>query len=346
MTKQILTIISLLFSLFTYTVAQNRAPREALEGLRDIGVVVKYGRVDGLDEATPIVLQRLQTRAEDTLSEAGVPVLKRTNEADMVNRPRLVLTITVNQPTDTAPTILVESRLYERVRLLRDTSKERELATWVLGGVGISPRATEEMMFQLFDGQLNYFIREYRGVNPTPPQPVVASPKPPTDVKDNANSLEGVNAIGVYVTFSLLMRGPSFGPEQAGAASRRAELQKELQEEAKCKLVLAGIPVPKYWSKPDRLPLLYMRIILGNRPTARSYAPPITVESEFWQEVRHLRDLSKQTLAVTWESGASDGGPITDDAVRKVMNNQLDEFIKAYKAANPQLASVPNGNAQ
>jgi hypothetical protein len=130
MTKSILTIIVLLLTLSTHTVGQNRSARETLEGLRNIGVVVQYGRIDGLKEATPIVLQRLQSRAEDTLSDAGVPVLKRTNEADLVNRPRLALTITENNPKGIWSVIRVESRLYERVRLVRDASKEWN---WQLG---------------------------------------------------------------------------------------------------------------------------------------------------------------------------------------------------------------------
>jgi hypothetical protein len=338
MTKQILTTITLMLSLFTYTVAQNRAPREALERLRDIGVVVKYGRIDGLKEATPIVLQRLQTRAEDTLSEAGIPVLKRVNEAYLVNRPRLILTITEVNPRGIWSVIRVESRLYERVRLLSDASKEMDLATWVQSGVGSAQRATEEMLFQVFDGQLNQFIREHQAVNPKLIQPIYAIPNPPTKLKD-ANSLQGVNAIDLFVTF----RPEYYSPNPV----QRPELQKKLQEEATSKLVQAGIPVPKYWSKPDRLPLLYVYIILGSRSNYQSYgSPPIFVESEFWQEVRHLRDLGKRTLAVTWESRASDGGQITDDEVRKVMNSQLDEFIKAYSAANPKLSPVPNAKAQ
>ena len=336
MTKYILTTIILLLTQFTYTAGQNRSARETLEGLRDIGVAVKYGRVDGLNEATPIVRQRLQTRAEDTLSEAGVPVLKRTNEADMVNRPRLVLTITANNHKGVWSTIRVESRVYESVRLLRDASKEMDLATWVQSGVGSAQKATEEMLFRVFDGQLNQFIREYREANPKPTQSGVATPNQPTHVKDNANSLEGVNAIGVFVAFR---------PNISANPVQRPELQIKLQEEAKSKLVQAGIPVPNYWNQPNDPPLLYVLITLGNRPNSQSYAPLIAVESEFWQEVRHVRDLRKQTLAVTWEAKTSDGGPITDDVVRQIMNKQLDEFIKAYRTANPSPPSSPDVKA-
>ncbi len=130
MTKKILTTTILLLNLFTYTAAQNRSAKEALEGLHAIGVVVKYGQVEGLDAAMqPTVLQMLQDRAKDRLRQAEIPLLKATEEAEMRGRPRLVFTITLNKRTDTAPTIVVESRLYERVRLWRDPTKEMELAT-------------------------------------------------------------------------------------------------------------------------------------------------------------------------------------------------------------------------
>ena len=173
-------------------------------------------------------------------------------------------------------------------------------------------------MFQVFDGQPNQFIREYREANPTLTKPVGTTPTPPTHGNGNANSLQGVNTIRLLVTFR---------PDVVPDAVQRPELQKKLQEEATRKLVQGGIPVPRYGEEPGR-PLLYVLITLGNRSGVGIRS--IVVESEFWQNVRPIRDLSKQTYAVTWESGTSDSGPITDDAVRQVVNKQLDEFIKAY----------------
>ena len=332
MTKHILTTTILLLNLFTYAAAQNRSAKETLEGLREIGVIVKYGQVDGLDAAMqPTVLQMLQDRAKDRLRQAEIPLLKSTEEAEMRGRPRLVFTITLNKRTDTAPTIVVESRLYERVRLWRDPTKEMELATWVWSGSGYASRVTHEMLFQVFEGQLDGFIRDYREVNPNPTRVISSTPNPPAQVKDNANSLQGLNGIKLFVAFR---------PDHLADAAQRAELQKKLQEEAESKLVQAGIPVPKYSDEPGRRPLLYVLITLGHRPNFQMHAPAIAVESAFWQEVLHLRDPQKQTYAVTWESEASDGGPITDDAVRQVLNRQLDEFIKAYSAANSKLSAV------
>ena len=330
MNKKLLTILVLVLTLSAYTAGQNRSAGETLEGLRDIGVVVKYGQVDGFSEATPMVLQKLQTRAEDRLSEAGVPILKGTNEADMANRSRLVLIITAKDYEGVWSSIDIESRLYERVRLLRDASKETELATWVYGGTGSAQRPSEDLLVRVFDSQLKYFIREYWDVNST--QSVVATPGLPSRVNDDANFLEGVNAIAVSVRFRRSIRP---NPVQ------RPELEQKLKEEARSKLIQSGIRVAPNWAQPTQPPLLYVFITLNDRPISRSYPPPIEVESEFWQEVRHLRDLRKQTFAVTWEAENNNGGPITDDVVRQVMNEQLDEFIKAYKIANPNAPSMP-----
>ena len=102
----------------------------------------------------------------------------------------------------------------------------------------------------------------------------------------------------------------------------------------------AGIPLHRYTneSEPAGRPLFNIFITLS---WANSWRSPIEIESKFWQRVLPVRDPRKDVYAVTWESRASDGGPITDDAVLHVMKSQLDEFIKAFLAANPKLASVP-----
>ncbi len=71
------------------------------------------------------------------------------------------------------------------------------------------------------------------------------------------------------------------------------------------------------------------------------HAPAIAVESAFWQQVRPVRDPRRQTYAVTWEWDASDDGPtVTDEALLRVFNSQLDAFMKAYNTANSKLSAV------
>jgi hypothetical protein len=347
MTKQILTTTILLLGLFIYAPAQNRSPKEALEGLREIGVIVRYDNAEGLEPAMlPTILQMLQERARGRLMETAVPLLQSTQEVDMFGRPRLVFTVTANRPTDTGPTIRVQGSLYERVRLWRDPTKEMELATWVQSGVGIAPTVTQELLLQVFDGQVNEFIRDYREANPHPIRVEEAIANLPAQVKDDASALQGLNGIRVFV---------SFRPDSLADTTQRAELQKKLQSEAEKKFLDAGIPLLKWAGESDRAgsPLLYMLITLS-QPNFKTHAPPIEVEGNFWQQVRPVRDLKKQTYAVTWESHDSGDfvktgdstSAITHNAVLKVVNRQLDEFIKAYSAANPKLSTAPNAKAQ
>lgn len=338
MTKQLLTTTLLLLSFFTYTVAQNRSAKENLEGLREIGVVVRYANADGLDTALqPTVLQMLQDRAKDGLKHAEIPVLQSTEESDMSGKPRLVFTVTANKPSDKAPTIVVESGLYERVRLWRDDTKEMELGTWVYSGNGYASRVTTEMLFQVFDGQLNRFIKDYREVNPKPTLAVSGStgPDPAPPLKEIGNSLQGLNGIDLFV-----WSGPSASP-----AAPLAALIKMVQTEAEKTFIEAGIPLLKYVKETEASGrrLLYISFKL-NHPS--SHASAIEVEGKFWQEVRPLRDLKKQMDAVTWESQTDNGGPINDEAVLQAVGAQIAEFIKAYRAANPQPSSAPTVKAQ
>jgi len=333
MARQTLATVLLLI-LFTSTSAQNRSAREALAGLREIGVIVKYANADGLEAAMqPSILQVLLDRAKGRLREAEVPLLQSIDEREMVGRPRLVFTLTLNKSTTTAPTIVVDSRLYERVRLSSDPAKEMELATWVWSGTGVASRVTTEMLFRVFDGQLDGFIREYREVNPSrATENSIVNPLAQDEVKD-ANPLQGLNGVDLFV---------SFRPDVLADANQRAELQKKLQKEAEAKLAKAGIPKWVEETKGTTKPLLYMLITLS-RPN--SYRRAIEVESEFWQQVRPIRDPEKQMYAVTWESQGSDDG-VTDEALLRVITSQLEEFITAYSTANRKLSSSPNLKAK
>jgi len=338
MARQILTATTLLLILFTSSAAQNRSAGEALAGLREIGVIVKYANADGLEpEMQPSILQMLQDRAKDRLREAEVPLLQAIDQRDMAGRPRLVFTVTLNKSTTTAPTIVVDSRLYERVLLSSDPAKEMELATWVQSGIGVASRVTTEMLLQVFDGQLDGFISKYREVNPNRTTVEKSMVNPPAqDEGKNANSLQGLNGVDLFV---------SFRPDvlaDTNQRTQRAELQKKLQKETEARLAKAGIPKWGQETEQTPRPLLNLFITLS-RPN--SYRRAIEVESTFWQQVRPIRDLKKQTYAVTWESQGSDD-ELTDEALLRVITSQLEEFIKSYSTANPRLSSSPNLKAK
>src|SRR6185503_8621221 len=97
MRQSILAITVLLLGL-THISGQSRSPKDALEGLRDIGLVVKYSKTDGMVEVLrPNTLQVLHDRAKILLSDADIPVLQSTDEADMAGRPRLVFIVMLNR---------------------------------------------------------------------------------------------------------------------------------------------------------------------------------------------------------------------------------------------------------
>ena len=330
MTKHMIAASILLLSLFTHISAQNSGDEKTLEGLQNIGLVVKYGNADALDTAEqPATLQMLQERARKMLKEAEVPLLESTDEVDMNGRPRLVFTVTLNKKTDTAPAVYVESSIYERVRLWRDEKKETDLATWVMDGVG-GPTATQQMLLDVFDGQVKGFIKAYRAVNPNRSPAESGSADQAAQFSDNPNTLEGLTGAKLFVS----SRPGAFDHPRTPA------LIKMLQSEAEKKFKQAGIPLHRYGSEsePAGRPLFYIFITLSGANSGRS---PIEIESKFWQRVRPVRDPRKDVYAVTWESKASDGGPVNDDAVLRVMNSQLDEFIMAFLAVNPKLTSVP-----
>ncbi len=327
MRQSILAITVLLLSLSTHISAQTRSPEEALKGLRDIGLVVRYGKTDGLSEVLrPNTLQVLRDRASILLSDAEISMLKSTEEADMAGRPCLVFTVTLSRKIDAAPAIQVDSSVYERVRLWRDPAKEIELATWATSGRG-GPNVTDQLLFDVFDKQVNGFVERYRAVNPNHHQLEARAPDPPAKLRDHGNSLQGLNGVRFFV-----WSGPSRSVEPPLEA-----LLKMLQSEAEKKLKGAGIRLLKYREETESAgqPLLYISIKMS-RPSSQPSL--IALESHFWQQVRPVRDLKKDIYAVTWESQVRESKPVTDDAVLQAMNSQLDEFIKAYNAANPNLS--------
>jgi hypothetical protein len=337
MTKQILTTTILLVSLFTYTAAQSRTdgfkdlnPRLTLEELGNIGLIVKYGQVDGLETAMQqTILQKLRDRAKNRLRQGDIPVWESTDEAEMVGRPRLVFTVTLKKQTDPRPALLIESKLFQRVRLWRDPSQEVELATWSMSSVG--PNVESQMLFALFDKTLDAFVREYRAANPNPPRVESRTTDAPAQLNDNASALQGLTGIDFMVSLRFIQF----------VDARFQALLDPLQREAENKLKQAGIPLLRYAPDIARAGYPLLNVVVTLDQNGISYAPAIDVRTQFWQRVRRVQDLQKYTYAVTWESHANDGPEITEEALRRIVNSQLDQFIEAYKAGNPNPTSVP-----
>ena len=196
--RHILAATVLLLTLNVLVSAQNRSAEEALAGLRNFDVIVQFAKADVLPaETQPILLEKLQDRAREKLKQAGLPLLDSTDHAEMAGRPRLVFTFTLNTEKHHDPAVQIESRVYETVLLRRDRTKEMDLATWAWHGIG-GPSVTEKMVFDVLDSQVNGFIKAYKNANPESTADN-RTPDPPRPVKDNANSLQGLNGIRLFI---------------------------------------------------------------------------------------------------------------------------------------------------
>lgn len=71
-------------------------------------------------------------------------------------------------------------------------------------------------------------------------------------------------------------------------------------------------------------------------PKGVSYAHATEVRTEFMQRVCPLQDSKKYTYISTWDALTVDDTTITEEIVRKILNSHLDQFIEAYKSANPK----------
>src|SRR6185369_7559939 len=91
-------LIILLLSLTAQLAAQTMEKAQTMEGLRDIVLEVKYGRLDGKQEEwQSTLLQRLQERARRSLEEAEIPLSQSTDEPGKTSKPRLVFTVSLSR---------------------------------------------------------------------------------------------------------------------------------------------------------------------------------------------------------------------------------------------------------
>jgi hypothetical protein len=186
------------------------------------------------------------------------------------------------------------------------------------------------MLFALFDKPLDAFVREYRAANPNPPAEGRTT-DPPAQFNDNASALQGLTGIDFMVSLRFIQF----------VDARFQALSDPLQREAENKLKQAGIPLLRYSPDIARAGYPLLNVVVTLDQNGISYAPAIDVRTQFWQRVRPVTDLKKFTYVPTWESHANDGPLITEEALRRIVNSQLDQFIEAYQARNPKQSSLP-----
>ena len=328
MKKHVLAVSVLLLTLNIHALAQS--PEEVLKGISGFGLSVKYATVDGLpEEMRGPILTELHNRAMNLLMQADMPLLQSTDDMELAGKMRLTFIVTVNKETGRSMPVQVEAEITERVRLRRDESKEMVLGTWRQLGVG-GPNASTKMVFDVFEGQVTGFIKDYKRANEKPGEVKSVGSNATAQVKEDANPLQGLPGIRFFTPFR----------EEIGVdPETRAALKKLANAEAEKKLKEAGIPLLKYANETESAgnPVLSLWVKLSG---PNYLAPAIEIDTRFLQQVRPVRDLKKDFHVITWQSRFIDAGPITDEAVMKVLNQQLDEFIKAYNAANPKTSAV------
>lgn len=332
-------VLTICFFGLTGQLSAGRTDDKTLEGLREMELVVKFGEVNGQPaEWQSTALQRLEDRAKRQLEEAGIRILSM-DESSKAGRAKLVFTVNLNREDKNAAPVSVETRVLQRVRLSRDSSRELELSTWTMDGVG-GPEVTQKMMFDVFDGMIENFLKYYKPMNPTTSEaPTEKIPATYARVSNTEHGFEGLNATTLLVAIR----------EDMFSDARQGLLQKFLQEAAEKKLREVGIKLIRYSNEAQQAGHAYLTVYIKlSQPNRHIWAPPIGVESTLVQRVSLVRDPKKQTDAVTWESrdqgefvkNSSGDLVITDDAVLELVNKQVDEFIKAVKAANANVTSV------
>ena len=250
-------------------------------------------------------------------------MLESTDEAGMVDRPRLVFTVTVKKQTDNAPRLQIVTKLFQRVSLWRDPSQVLELPTWDWDAQ--NSQVDYETLSSFFDTQVNRFVKVYKEANTKAPRVQNRATESPVQLKTNANALQGLSGIDFII-------GVGFFGE---ADERLNQLSGPLRDETEKKFKRAGIPLLR---RPDAAsagyPLLNVRIMLN--PKGHSYAHVTEVRTEFMQRVSPLQVSKQYTYISTWDVYTFDDATITEEIVRRILNSHLDQFIEAYKSANPK----------
>ena len=138
-------------------------------------------------------------------------------------------------------------------------------------------------------------------------------------------SLRGLNGVRLVVRF---------GRADAMELTQRPAVLKLLQDDAEAKFVRAGIPLLKTTEELQDAPgspELFVTITL-DKPNG--YVFPVVSETRLLQKAR-LSSTSMEFSVSTWVTHGIGVYPLTDLAqMRLQVGEEVDQFIKAYSAAN------------
>ena len=164
--KRILLPLMFLLAVSSAASAQFAPSTENLRGLKGVRLIVMFHCADGLEEAQrPEVLKMLEADLTAKLQEAGIPLLRNADELQKAGGPRLIVLLTLEKLNGFVHPVVIEVKLLQTVRLVRDPSIEYEAVTWSLGGVG-GPELRIDMLRRLAAGTIDRFIQDYFSENP------------------------------------------------------------------------------------------------------------------------------------------------------------------------------------
>jgi hypothetical protein len=149
----------------------------------------------------------------------------------------------------------------------------------------------------------------------------------PSDDKTDRATLQGIKSMCIVVEVA----------DQAHSKLNKEELQAEIEG----KLKQAGVAVDK---KGTACLYLNVRVLqaIGRQAIRRKEKPiplyAVDLRLEFLQTVALTRDAAVKTYAPTW-SAANMATVASDDlgkTASEIANSLVDQFVTAYKSANPQ----------
>jgi len=139
-----------------------------------------------------------------------------------------------------------------------------------------------------------------------------------SDTEYTRRTLKGIKAVGVIVE-ELRKEVPS------GLTKR------QLQTDVELRLRKAGITVIS--SNQEAAPYLYVRVNSIQLPNSIQYVYAVGVELN--QTVKLARDMTKTSVATTWDKGGT-GCTSRPGGIRDGVADYVDQFITAYLSVNPK----------
>jgi len=116
---------------------------------------------------------------------------------------------------------------------------------------------------------------------------------------------------------------------------RRPEVLKMLEADTTAKLQKAGIPM--FHTADDMRNAGHPRlIVLVTLDKPNGFVYPVVTEVKLMQRVRLARNTSIETDAVTWSLYGVGAPKLDIEAIRALVANEVDGFIKDYQSVNPK----------